>query len=85
MFFQKWFDDQDFIHCCVQFFSIFEKFWKYGKDLFACFIDLEKVYYDCLSIFGGFQRRMAVMVIGLVAQQKKRLEKRSRDTHRGTS
>ena len=30
-----------------QFFTlkqIFEKFWKYGKDLFACFVDLEKAY-----------------------------------------
>ena len=24
--------------------QIFEKFWKYGKDLFACFVDLEKAY-----------------------------------------
>ena len=26
--------------------QIFEKSWKYGKDLFACFVDLEKAYYD---------------------------------------
>ena len=24
--------------------QIFEKFWEYGKDLFACFVDLEKAY-----------------------------------------
>ena len=24
--------------------QIFEKFWEYGKDLLACFVDLEKVY-----------------------------------------
>ena len=24
--------------------QIFEKSWKYGKDLFACFVDLEKAY-----------------------------------------
>ena len=24
--------------------QIFEKSWKYGKDLFACFVDLEKIY-----------------------------------------
>ena len=41
---------------------MFEKSWKYGKDLFAWFIDLEKVSYDCFSNFGGFCRRMALMV-----------------------
>ena len=24
--------------------QIFEKSWEYGKDLFACFVDLEKAY-----------------------------------------
>ena len=24
--------------------QIFEKFWKYAKDAFACFVDLEKAY-----------------------------------------
>jgi len=24
--------------------QIFEKYWEYGKDLFACFVDLEKAY-----------------------------------------
>ena len=24
--------------------QIFEKSWKYGKDLFACFVDLEKAH-----------------------------------------
>ena len=24
--------------------KIIEKFWEYGKDLFACFVDLEKAY-----------------------------------------
>ena len=24
--------------------QIFEKFWEYGKDLFACFVDLENTY-----------------------------------------
>ena len=58
---RRWFDDQDFI-VVFNFFSIFEKSWKYGKDFFACFVDLEKVYCDCLSNFGGFCRRMALMV-----------------------
>ena len=43
-------------------FSMFEKSWKYGEDLFACFVDLKKVSYDCLSNFGGFCRRMTLMV-----------------------
>ena len=43
-------------------FLMFEKSWKYGKDLFACFVDLEKVQYDCLFISGGFRRRIALMV-----------------------
>ena len=25
---------------------IFEKSWEYGKDLFACFVDLEKAYHQ---------------------------------------
>ena len=40
--FGRWFDDQDFI-VVFNFFSIFEKCWKYGKDLFVCFVDIEKV------------------------------------------
>ena len=47
------FNDQDFV-VAFNFFSMFEKSWKCGKDLFACFVDLEKVLYDCFSIFGGF-------------------------------
>ena len=37
--------------------QIFEKSWKYGKDLFACFVDLEKAYDR------KFCRSMALMVI----------------------
>ena len=42
-------------------FLMFEKCWKYGKDLFTCFVDLEKAY-DWLSNFGGFCRKMALMI-----------------------
>ena len=43
--------------------QIFEKSWKYGKDLFACFIDLEKAYGRVLGInFGRFCGSMALMV-----------------------
>ena len=55
------FDDQNFI---VQFvFSLFGKSWKYAEDLFACFVDLEKVY-NCLSNFGEFCncKKMLLMV-----------------------
>ena len=38
-----WLDDQDFI-VVLNFFSMFEKSWKYGKDLFACFVNFEKYY-----------------------------------------
>ena len=58
---KRWFDDQDFI-VVFYFFSIFEKSWKYEKDFFACFVDLKAVLYDCLSVFGVFCRRMALMV-----------------------
>ena len=49
---RRWFDDQDFI-VVFNFFLMFEKTWKYDKDLSACFVDLGKVKYNCLSIFGG--------------------------------
>ena len=39
---KRWFDDQDII-VVFNFFSMFKKSWKYGKDLLACFADLEKV------------------------------------------
>ena len=39
----RWFDKQYFI-IVFFFFSMFEKSWKYGKDLLACFVDLEKVH-----------------------------------------
>ena len=39
---RRWFYEQDFI-VVLNFFSMFEKSWKYGKDLFACFVDLAKV------------------------------------------
>ena len=39
---RRWFDDQDLI-AVFNFFSMYEKSWKCGKDLFACFVDLEKV------------------------------------------
>ena len=43
--------------------QIFEKSWKYGKDLFACFVDLEKAYHRVILInFGRFCRSMALMV-----------------------
>ena len=40
---------------------MFEKSWKYAKDLFTCFVDLKKVC-DRLSNFGEFCKRMALMV-----------------------
>ena len=43
------------------FFSMFEKSWKYAKELFTCFVDFEKVN-DRLSNFGGFCKKMALMV-----------------------
>ena len=42
-----------------------EKFWKYCKQLFKWFVDLEKVY-NRLSSFGRFCRRMALMVTSSV-------------------
>ena len=42
---RRWFNDQDFI-VVFNFFSVLEKSWKYGIDLFACFVDLEKVAYN---------------------------------------
>ena len=42
MLLRRWFGDQDFI-VAFNFFFFFEKSWKYGKDLFAFFVDLEKV------------------------------------------
>ena len=58
---RRWFDDQDFI-AVFKFFSMFHKSWKYGKDLFACFVDLGKVQYDCVSNSGEFCRRLELMV-----------------------
>ena len=40
---------------------MFEKSWKYGKDYFTCFVDLEKVC-DRLYNFGEFYKGMALMV-----------------------
>ena len=57
---RRWFNDQDLI-VMFNFFSMLEKSWKYGKDLFACFVDLGKVY-DCHSNFVRFCRRMALMI-----------------------
>ena len=37
----KMFFDKISLLCSI--FLKFEKSWKYGKDLFACFVDLEKV------------------------------------------
>ena len=43
--------------------QIFEKSWEYGKDLFACFVDLEKAYdRDPRINFGRFCRSMTLMV-----------------------
>ena len=42
------------------FFNV-EESGKYGKDLSAYLIDLEKVYYNGLFNFGGLCRRMALM------------------------
>ena len=44
--------------------QIFEKSWEYGKDLFTCFVDLEKAYMtELLGIkFGRFCRTIAFMV-----------------------
>ena len=39
---RRWFDDQNLIVVFNFFFSMFEQSWKYGKDLFACFVDLKK-------------------------------------------
>ena len=39
----RWFDDQDFIVVFNFFFPMFEKSWKFGKDIFDGFVDLEKV------------------------------------------
>ena len=42
--------------------QIFEKSWEYGKDLFACFVDLEKAYDRVpLDKFWKFCRSMALM------------------------
>ena len=38
---RHWFDDQDFI-VVFNFFSMFEKSWKYGKDLFHALLISEK-------------------------------------------
>ena len=47
--------------------QIFEKSWEYGKDLFACFVDLAKAYdqvpLDLGINFGKFCRSMALMVV----------------------
>jgi len=44
--------------------SIFEKSWEYGKDLFACFVELEKKHMTgFLEInFGGFYTSMELVV-----------------------
>ena len=43
--------------------QIFEKSWEYGKDLFACFVDLKKHMTEFLGInFGRFCRSTALMV-----------------------
>ena len=47
---RRWFDDQDFV-LVFNFFLMLEKSWKYGKHLFACFVDRITEF---LSNFGGF-------------------------------
>ena len=47
-----WFDDRNFI-VVFNFLSMFEKSWKYGKDLLACFVDLEKYMIAFLSLDGS--------------------------------
>ena len=43
--------------------QIFEKSWEYGKDLFACFVDLEKAYDRVSRInFGRFCESTALLV-----------------------
>ena len=43
--------------------QIFEKSWEYGKDLFACFVDLEKAMTEFRGInFGRFCSSIALMV-----------------------
>ena len=42
MRFSSWPNTTDQIFIMKQ---IFKKSWEYGKDLFACFVDLEKAYY----------------------------------------
>ena len=54
------FDDQNFTVCSINF-SMFKKSWKYGKDLFTCFVEFEKVY-DHVYNFGWFRKIMALMV-----------------------
>ena len=44
---------------CSIFFKV-EESGKYGKDLFAYLVDLEKVYYNGLSNFGGFCQENSV-------------------------
>ena len=57
---RRWFDDQDFI-VVFNFFECLRDLGNIAK-IFACFVDLEKVQYDCLSNLGGFCRRITLMV-----------------------
>ena len=55
---RRGFDDQDFI-VVFNFFSTFKKSWKYGKDLFACFVNLKKynmIAFPTLEGSAGEQR-----------------------------
>ena len=60
MMLRRLFGDQILLFCSILF-SMFEKSWKYGNDLFTCFVDLKKVY-DHLSNCGGLCMRLALMV-----------------------